>query len=66
MTIGFISSVDTHNNRGAVQGCGAPVACKGGSNEAIKKNPIISAVASSLQNIEKLIGKLNLTTISAQ
>ena len=46
-----------HVNRGAVTGCGAPVACKGGSNEAIKKNPIISAVASSLQSIEKIIGE---------
>lgn len=33
------------------------MACKGGSNEAIKKNPIISAVASSLRNIEKIIGE---------
>jgi len=49
--------VSAHVDLGTVQGCGAPVACKGGSNEAIKKNPIISAVASSLQNIEKLIGK---------
>jgi hypothetical protein len=47
-----------HVNRGAVTGCGAPVACKGGSNEAIKKNPIVSAVASSLQSIEKIIGEL--------
>jgi len=36
-------------------GCRTPVTMKGGSRESIKKNHLISAVASSLVNIEQII-----------
>eukprot|EP00585_Thalassiosira_rotula_P011384 CAMPEP_0196135148 /NCGR_PEP_ID=MMETSP0910-20130528/3889_1 /TAXON_ID=49265 /ORGANISM="Thalassiosira rotula, Strain GSO102" /LENGTH=833 /DNA_ID=CAMNT_0041395247 /DNA_START=325 /DNA_END=2826 /DNA_ORIENTATION=- len=38
-----------------VKGCGTPVTMKGGSRESIKKNHLISAVVSSVQNIEQII-----------
>ncbi|KAL3793182.1 hypothetical protein ACHAW5_001410, partial [Stephanodiscus triporus] len=37
------------------EGCGASVTCKGGSREAVRNNPIISAVASSLREIERIV-----------